>query len=126
MAINNDSFVSKLLPINGVTPRHIATWIAFGWAHLPTTWIPSYALVIGVIAIYGLPLFMDSDKAFNRIFLVGLLLVVSQHLIPTAWDLLKSTKDFQYVFALFMWYGLDYALAAGGWSGMDKKSSSSD
>ncbi len=121
--MNSHSLLEKLFPIDGVKPKHVATWVAFVWVHLPPSWIPTYALVLGVVAIYGLPLLMDSDKATNRIIIVGLLLVVSQVFIPTAWDLLKSTRNLNYVFALLMWYGLDYGLAAGGWSALDKNSS---
>lgn len=105
---------------DGITLKRVATWVTFGWTHIPPTWIPSYAVILGVIAVYGIPMLMETDKAFNRVFLVGLMLVVSQHLIPTAWSTFKTTMDFQFAVALLFFYALDYALAAGGWSSLDK------
>jgi hypothetical protein len=127
MASEELSFVEKLFPSRGVTPKHVAGWVTFGWTHLPPSWIPNYVLMLAIIAVYVLPLFMSAEKAFNRVLLLGMLLFVSQFQIPNFWDLLKNTRDLNYIGVLLILYGVDYALSTGAaWSALDKKGPSGD
>lgn len=112
---------AAILPVNGITPKYVGGVVSFLWSHLPASLMPIYAQVLGVIAIFGLPLFMDHTKAFNRIIVVGMLLVISQLFIPNSWKMFRQEPQI----GLLVWIGLlhflDWAIATAGWSAMDEK-----
>ena len=112
---------AAVLPVNGITPKYVGGVVSFLWSHLPASWVPIYAQILGVIAIFGLPLFMDHEKAFNRIMVVGMLLVISQVMIPNSWKMFRQEPHIGVLVWIGMLHFVDWAIATAGWSAMDKK-----
>ena len=112
---------AAVLPVNGITPKYVGGVVSFLWSHLPAAWVPIYAQILGVIAIFGLPLCMDHEKAFNRIMVVGMLLVISQVMIPNSWKIFRQEPQIGVLVWIGMLHFVDWAIATAGWSAMDKK-----
>lgn len=114
------SLLKIFLPLDGVTPKYVVRLIVFLWTHLPTWLLDYYVLALGVIALGGLDLFMSSEKAFNRVLIVCILLVISQFMIPRGWELLRNEFSFGLLVFVGMLYLLDYGLAVGDWNALEK------
>ncbi len=116
-------FLKIVLPLNGVTPKYTAGVLLFVWTHAPVAWLPAVAQIVGVIVLVILPIIWTGDQIFNRVLLVGMLLVISQVAIPGLWKMFQAEPGVGPIAMIGLFALIDYCLVTEGWSALDKRSS---